>query len=223
VTNVNIGLTQAQAQNAMIRITGALTGSIAIGPNSGVLMTGFYYFENLTSGAFSITFGNSGGTVALPQGRRGVMWVDTTNGPRVVSLVGSVSADVIATGTRMVFYNSTVPAGWAALGLGSDYLVRLVDSPNGGISGGSLPFSTVFGQTTTGSTALTVDQMPSHSHANTGRLAGTFNLSFQSGGVNTTPSGGTPWLTDAAGGGSGHVHPMDMRVFYLNMVIGQRS
>lgn len=224
VASTAVDLTQAQAQNAMLRITGTLTANVVISPNSGVLMIGFYYFENLTSGAFTVTFTNSAGSVVIPQGRRGTLWVDTTNGPRVVALVGSDLADALPTGTRVVFYNASVPTGWTAISLsGSDYLVRLVDNGGGGIGGGTLSFSTVFTRTTTDNTTLTLAQIPSHSHnyddysvANAGQ--GTTGA----GGISQAAATATVRTTVAAGSGGAHNHGMDMRVLYLNMVVGTR-
>ena len=114
-------LTQTQAQNALLRCTGVLLAHIVISPDTGVLMQGFYYFENLTTGAFTVTFTNSAGSVVLPQGRRGVMWVDTTNGPRVMSSVGSSQNDIIPAGSVMPFYNAAAPTGWTIVSSLNDY------------------------------------------------------------------------------------------------------
>lgn len=225
VASTNVALTQLQAQNALLRITGTLTANVVVSPDSGVLMIGFYYFENLTSGSFTVTFTNSAGSVVVPQGRRGVLWIDTTNGPRVVSLVGSVTADPLPSGTRTVFYNASVPVGWTAISLsGSDYLVRLVDNGSGGVGGGTLSFSTIFTRTATDNTTLTLAQIPSHSHnyddyavPNAGQ--GTTGA----GGISQAAATATVRTTVAAGSGGAHNHGMDMRVLYLNMVVGQRT
>ena len=225
LTNVNVALTQSEANNAMLRLTGTLTGNVVISPDAGVTMVGFYYWEHITAGGFTVTFTNSAGSVVLPQTRRGIMWVDTTNGPRIVSIVGSGTADVLPTSTSIVFYNATVPSGWVGQVLDVDYAVRLVGNGFGGTSGGSVPFTTAFGRTATDSHTLTVAEIPSHSHGLTssgsvvtfgGAVA---NLDARSGsamGANTPTIGST-------GGGNGHTHNIDLRVFYLNMVIGTRT
>jgi hypothetical protein len=164
LTTGTVNLTASEVQNGMLRMTGALTGNIVIGPGPGVTMVGFYYWENLTSGAFSITLANAIGSVTLPQSRRGVVWVDATNGPRIMSIVGSSTADVVPAGYCMPFYNASVPPGWTGIALGADYVARLVTNGSGGTSGGSQTFSTVFGYTATGSTTLTLSQIPSHQH-----------------------------------------------------------
>lgn len=225
VASTAVTLTQAQAQNAMLRITGTLTANVVISPDSGVLMIGFYYFENLTTGSFTVTFTNAAGSVVVPQGRRGTLWVDTSNGPRITALTGSALADSLPSGTRVVFYNASVPTGWMAISLsGSDYTVRLVDNGSGGAGGGTLSFSTVFGRTGTDNTTLTLAQIPSHSHnyddyavANAGQ--GTTG----SGGISQAAAVPTTRTSAAAGSGGAHNHGMDMRILYLSMVVGQRT
>ena len=67
LTSVNVALTQLQTQNAMLRMTGTLTGAVVISPDTGVLMVGFYYFENLCTGNFSVTGNQSERQLAVAQ------------------------------------------------------------------------------------------------------------------------------------------------------------
>lgn len=222
LTNVNVNLTQAQANNAMLRLTGTLTGNVIIVPNVGVTMTGFVYFENLTTGSFSVIFGNSSATVTLPSSRRGVVFIDPTNGARIVSIVGSSAAAIVPAGTNMTFYQASVPTGWTAVSTG-DRIARLVDNGSGGVSGGSVTFTILFGRITTDNHALTTAEIPSHTHASTysgdGRSSG---ASVTVGSI--AQSGlGSSWSTQATGGGGTHNHGMDMRVQYLSLVVGALS
>lgn len=215
-------LTQTQAQNALLRCTGVLLASIVISPDSGVLMQGFYYFENLTTGSFTVTFTNSAGSVVLPQGRRGVMWVDTTNGPRVMSSVGSSQTDVIPAGSVMPFYNTAAPTGWTIVSSLNDYALKIVSS-TGGVTSGSVDYSTLFGRTATDSYTLLLADIPSHTHAlgmvtATSGGQGTMNL----GTGNYVPTAFIT-ATNASGGGGGHTHGIDMRVKTASVILATRN
>lgn len=212
-------LTQTQAQNALLRCTGVLLASIVISPDTGVLMQGFYYFENLTTGSFSVTFTNSGGSVVLPQGRRGVMWVDTTNGPRIMSSVGSAQTDIIPAGSVMPFYNTAAPTGWTIVSSLNDYALKIVSS-SGGVTSGSVAYSTLFGRTATDSYALLIADIPSHTHAITTSFTNTqasLGFSTQTGSTVTTGA------TNATGGGGGHSHNIDMRVQTASIILATRN
>lgn len=211
-------LTQTQAQNALLRITGALLANIVISPDTGVLMQGFYYFENLTTNSFSVTFTNSVGSVVLPQGRRGVLWIDTTNGPRVMSSIGSGQTDIIPVGSVAPFYNTSAPTGWTATSL-DDYALKVVSS-SGGVTSGSVTYSTLFSRIQTDAYALQIADIPPHTHsystdsAVASTAAGSnFNSNIGSSAVNT----------GSTGGGSGHYHGLDMRVRTAAVILCRRS
>ncbi len=216
-----IAFDQATAQKALIRLTGVLLAHIVIGPDTGVLMQGFYYFENLTTGSFNVTFTNTGGSVVLPQGRRGVLWVDTTYGPRVMSSIGSAQTDVLPAGTVMPFYNTAVPTGWTAVAI-NDYNLKIVSSGSGGVTSGSVDYSTLFGRTATDAHTLTASEIPngpgltyskpavSAIAVGTGTNVGYSTSSFVETG-----------LTNA--GGNGHTHPIDMRVKTVALTLGTRN
>lgn len=208
-------LTTSQCQNALLRLTGVLLANIVISPDAGVLLTGFVYFENLTTGSFSVTFTNSAGSVVLPQGRRGVMWVDTTNGPRVMSVIGSSQTDVIPAGTVMPFYNNAVPTGWTVVAL-NDYALKIVSS-SGGVTSGSVAYSTLFGRTATDSYTLLLADIPSHTH--------TYTVFGGAGSQLGTAGGGSYFstTTGASGGGGGHTHGLDMRVQTAALLLGTRN
>lgn len=214
-------LTQTQAQNALLRLTGALLASIVISPDTGVLMQGFYYFENLTTNsAFTVTYTNAAGSVVLPQGRRGVLWIDATNGPRVMSSIGSSQTDVLPAGTVMPFYNTAVPTGWTAVAL-NDYNLKIVSSGSGGATSGSVDYSTLFGRTSTESYTLLTADIPSHTHTYGYRAS---LITVAAGG-----SQGAVWASSASdntgptGGGGGHSHAIDMRVKTVALTLGTRN
>lgn len=218
----NVALTQAQARNALLRLTGTLTAGVSISPDTGVLMTGFYYFENLTSGAFQVTFVNSISGVVLPQGRRGVCWVDATNGIRIMGLAGSSTADPIPTGTNMVFFQSAAPSGWTQYTSLNEYNMRVVSGTGGGTSG-SVSYSTLFGRLNTDNYTLTTNDIPSHAHSFT------YTATAATGSATPVPttfasSGLSNSVTTAAtGGGNGHSHNIDMRVLTANVIMATRN
>ncbi len=90
-----------------------------------------------------------------------------------------VSAAIIPTGSVMLFYQSAAPTGWTKSTSHNDKALRVVSGSGGG-SGGSVAFTTAFatsravtvsgsvstsvGTGTTGGTALTIENIPGHTH-----------------------------------------------------------
>jgi len=124
-------------------------------------------------------------------------------------------------GTKMPFYQSVPPTGWTIVAGLTDRGIRIVSDASGGTGGGSVGFNTVFARTATDSHVLGLAEIPSHSHPQSGYFvvsggAGTWSN------VATTFDLGTG-NTGAVGGGAGHTHPMDLRLQYVNMCIGQKT
>ena len=123
-------------------------------------------------------------------------------------------------GTCMLFYQANPPTGWTRLAL-SDYGVRIVSDTSGGTGGGSLGFNTVFARTASDSHVLSLAEIPSHGHSFGGGY-----LVIAGGSGMGAPGGwdfGGSGSVGAAGGGAGHTHPMDMRLKYVNVHIGQKT
>lgn len=209
-------------QNACWRFTGALLQNAVATPNAGdatTYLNGFYYFENVTTGNFSITVTTGAGSAVLPQGRRGVLFIDGTNGPRIMALVGSASADPIPAGTVMLFYQNAAPSGWTISSSLNDYALKLVSSA-GGVTSGSVAYSTLFGRTVTDSYALLLADIPSHAHDyQHHNTTGTGGPASGSSGLDSL---GT-FTTTAAGGGGGHTHGIDMRVQTASVILCSRN
>jgi hypothetical protein len=91
LSNAPVTLSAAQAQNLILRLTGTLTGAVAVTtPCLGLTLV-----ENATTGAFAVTIANGFGTpVTVTQGHRTSVITDATNGPRIV---GSSQLDDLAT------------------------------------------------------------------------------------------------------------------------------
>lgn len=220
-------LSQTQANNGLLHISGALLASIVVQPDTGVTMSGFFYFENVTSGNFTVTLTNSAGSVVLPQGRRGTFWIDTTYGPRIMSIGGSTIADSLPTGTVIPFYNTTVPTGWTVVSSVNDYALKVVSS-NGGVTAGTVAYSTLFGRTAVDGFVLTTNEIPAHSHGIVTSGGGTPVVGS---GSNTTPGGGgttvpsaiTNLVVQNTGSGASHTHAIDMRVQTASVLLGTRN
>ena len=96
----------------------------------------------------------------------------------------------------MLFVQTAAPTGWTKQSTHNDKLLRLVTGTAS--TGGTGAFSTVFAAGTTGSTTLTVAQIPAHTHdylgVTSGPLAGGGGFA------------GSTEQTGSIGGGTGHTH-----------------
>lgn len=224
LSSSNVTMTQAQAQNGMQRCTGTLLANVAISASS-VLMTGLYAWENVTSGNFTVTLTNAAGSVVLPQSRRGLVWIDTTNAPRIIAIAGSAQGDIIPVGTVMLFYQNAAPTGWTISASLNDYALKIVSSA-GGVTSGSVAYSTLFGRTTTDSTTLTTNQIPAHTHGQDDTTVYSQAPSTSSFTVQVGPNTlfvDTARVTESTGGGAGHTHPLDMRVQTASVILASKN
>jgi hypothetical protein len=98
--------------------------------------------------------------------------------------------NIIPTGTRMLFYQSSAPVGWTKITTQDNKAVRVVSSSGGG-SGGSNTFTTTFGSSRlvpvprhshTGDASANNGQ---HSHTGSGSGGGSFNGGTGGGGSHT--------------------------------------
>ncbi len=137
LTNVNVTLSSTEAQNLIVRLTGTLTGAVQVTS----AFNGIQIVENLTTGAFAVTFTNGVGTpLTLPQGARSVVIADATNGARIAD-------NSFESGTKTLFGNATAPIGWTIDSSQTNAAIRIVSS-GGGATGGSVDFSSVFASQT---------------------------------------------------------------------------
>jgi len=139
-----------------------------------------------------------------------------------------------------VFFQSAAPTGWTKSTSQNDKALR-VTSGDGGGSGGSTAFSSIFPTSTTpisvtniplsgstGNTTLAEGQLPSHNHPNggfTGLTPGTGDVASGAGWSRSSPSSGPG---PSSGGGS-HSHPFsgtasfsatfDLRLQYVDVII----
>ncbi len=154
--------------NCIWRFSGTITADTTVTTAAGdatTYLNGLYAWSNTTSGSFTLPLPPPNGSVVLPQGRRGILYVNNVNSvaPFIVAMAGSSTADPIPAGTVMVFYQNAAPAGWTIVASQNDKALRVVSSA-GGVAGGTNSFSTVFTQSATGGYALQVADIPLHGH-----------------------------------------------------------
>lgn len=222
ITGATYTLSAAEARTQMIRLTGVMAQNCTISAGGGVLWNGIRCIENLTTGNYTITLSNAGGTCTVPQGHRGLYYLDTTYGPRAISDVNTASGTVIPSGTVMTFYQAAAPSGWTQVTSITDYALRITSGTGGG-TGGSVNFSTLFARTATDSYTLQVADIPSHSHTVSGGTSGSATTSGISDGSSFTGLKTPVAITIGnTGGGGGHTHAIDMRVKYADLILASR-
>lgn len=215
--------------------------------NTGKVLSGgqiFTYVAGTTTPQTTYT-DNTGGTpnanpLILDSNGRfpGAIWltaqatykfVVTDSSNNVITTLDNISgindvlvSTVTPSGTVMLFPQVTVPTGWTRINTYDDAAIRVVGSGVPG-SGGSNGFiSKLINQVSVDSHALTINEIPPHSHTITVRLQGV----DPSGGFtelfNNAP--GTTTLTStSAGTGNGHSHTMTLSVKYLDVMICSKN
>lgn len=229
LSSSNYTLSATDIGNCCLRFTGTLTANISVGPGSSMLFNGFYYWENLTSGAFTVTIiPLAGASVVLPQNRRGILFVDSTNGARIVSIAGSSTADPIPSGSVMTFYQASPPSGWTQVVSLNDYALRIV-SGTGGTTGGSVAFSTAFAsQTPTGSVSAPTVSVPYNGWSDGGQNAGPRDTLVVCSGTQGQTFGGFGYATNAnqtvtASTPSFTGNAINLAVQYANIILASRN
>lgn len=149
LSNSDYVLSSAESQTAILRIIGTLSANVQV----TTVCKGFTIIDNVTTGAFTVSFTNGVGTpIVIPQGVPSLVITDATNGARRVG-------DSFATGTSTIFYQATAPIGWTKSTASHDFAIQVVTDGNGGTTGGSTAFSSVFTART-----ITIANLPAHAH-----------------------------------------------------------
>jgi hypothetical protein len=139
---------------------------------------------------------------------------------------GGVSVEAFASGTVMLFVQTSAPTGWTKGSTHNDKALRLVTGTAS--TGGSVAFTTAFAsQTPTGTvgdTTLTVAQMPAHTHDITcdRTESGQGDVGVGGGGVNETNA------TQSEGGGDPHTHTwtgnaINLAVNYVDVILATKD
>ena len=191
--------------------------------------------------------GVSSGSAGLKQSAdsSGVLALQT-NGTTALSISTSqvvtftnppIGVGSFATGTAMLFQQTSPPTGWTKQTTHNDKTLRVVSGTAS--SGGTTAFSTVFANQTptittsglsAGATTLDTTQIPSHTHTynnyNTGSNTGT------AGAARANTPLGTTYTTNATGGGGSHTHSISgsatssaitLNVQYVDLIIATKD
>ena len=135
---------------------------------------------------------------------------------------GQTTALIPAT-TVMLFFQAAAPVGWTQIAANNDSAIRVVSGTGGG-TGGTVAFETAFASQavagTNAGTAITIAQMPAHTHAN-GANESVAGLQGGNQGKVGNSGGGT--LTGSTGSGSTHTHTftgtaLNLDVAYIDVI-----
>lgn len=218
-------------QNAIWRFTATLLGNLTVVPTAGnatTYLTGAYYWENLTSGSYTITVTTGTGSVVLPQGRRGTLFFDAVNAPRITSIAGSSTADPLpGNGTTSVLFKmASPPSGWTQVVSLNNYALRLVSGTGAG-TGGSTGFTSVFtSRTPAGSVSAPTVDIPPTGYSQVGSVtsvagnivvgsgSGTYAAALAQMNATRTLTASAPSFTGTA---------MDFAVTYVDLINATRD
>lgn len=183
-----------------------------------------------TEGRHKIGVGNDATRDAITTWVVGSLWLNTSSSPATLQRVVSIGPVVwekiagpdIPTGTKMSFFQASVPTGWTQDVTQNDKVLRVVNSTGGG-TGGSWTISGISVDNAT----LTAAQMPSHHHTITGYPSGTTTVQSGSGVTVWNPFSTTTKSSSTTGSSAAHGHTMTIgsswRPSYINVVIGTKD
>jgi hypothetical protein len=146
----------------------------------------------------------------------------------VTSTAFASGASEFATGTALLFQQTSAPTGWTKVTLYNDYALRIVSGSTS--TGGSVAFTTAFASQavsgTVGSTTLTESQIPSHRHSTTPYAPGGA-AAYLAAGYNSFFDGATG-VSGYTGGGGSHNHSfsgtaINLAVQYVDVIIATKS
>jgi hypothetical protein len=128
-------------------------------------------------------------------------------------------------GTRLLFQQSTAPVGWTKVTDHDNKALRVVSGAAG--SGGTVDFTTAFVNGSVGAHALTIAEMPAHSHTFTnedggdsvGGIGYLIASSSQTGVGTVTP---TAAISNTGGDGA-HSHTLNLDVKYVDVIIASKN
>jgi len=214
--------TTDQSRNFGLRFTGALAANCTVVAPSAEKI---YYISNETSGGKGIVIKSGSAKTTVTPGGTTLVATDGTN-------ISKISSE-FESGTRMAFAQAAAPTGWtvetcATYNNAALRIITAATSGTGGGTAGSNEFNTAFSTSIdvvvsgiaasvtgdTGSTTLTISQIPSHTHTvSTNLVVGqtdtsrTTNPPTVDGGAfaATQPT----FATGETGGNQGHTHSLN--------------
>ena len=226
---VNVGTNLGISGTGNTRTITSSTGSnvsvpMATASNAGLMATGD------KSKLDGIAAGAQVNTVTSVAGRTGAVTLG------VADVSGAFAASAIPAGTRMLFAQSAAPTGWTKDTTHNNKALRVVSGTAG--TGGSLAFTTAFGNRTTASTAaggtvanhtLSWHEMPVHSHqyvhdnlSGNGSGGPGYSSRNRFDTINTG-NAGAGWAHAHGFTGAAHAHGLDMQVQYVDIIIATKA
>jgi len=221
----NLGITGTGNARAITSSTGSnVSVPMATASNAGLMATGD------KSKLDGIAAGAQVNTVTSVAGRTGAVTLG------VADVSGAFAASAIPAGTRMLFAQSAAPTGWTKDTTHNNKALRVVSGTAG--TGGSLAFTTAFGNRTTASTAaggtvanhtLSWHEMPVHSHqyvhdnlSGNGSGGPGYSSRNRFDTINTG-NAGAGWAHAHGFTGAAHAHGLDMQVQYVDIIIATKA
>ena len=213
--------TADQSRNFGLRFTGNLAAPCTVvAPNAEKV----YFISNETSGGHAIVIKAGSAKTTISRGNPSLIATDGTNISKISSEFDS--------GTRMAFAQAAAPTGWtvetcATYNNAALRIITAATSGTGGGTAGSNEFNTAFSTSIdvvvsgiaasvtgdTGSTTLTVSQLPAHTHtvSSTLILGTTDNtrVGLRVDGGSGTNSSQPTYATGETGGNQGHTHSLN--------------
>jgi hypothetical protein len=181
------------------------------------------------------------GTPAAPTAAGGTNTTQLATTAFVTSALSPVIANLIPSGTKMLFQQTAAPSGWTKETSDNNKALRVVSGTVG--SGGSVSFTDAFASQavsgTVDNTTLTTAQMPLHGHP--WITGGGGDANFNDGPFTCRNAAqitwdaftGTPSINNGetiggAGGGSAHTHGftasnIDLAVQYVDVIIATKN
>lgn len=131
--------------------------------------------------------------------------------------IGTLTAP---TGTRMAFQQAVAPTGWVIDSSITNHTCLYSSTVGATVSNQHGYSSFCFAGWNTENHALTVSEIPQHTH----QMATVTGSGIQSGGVaGGNFTGGTVGTDGGTGGNQGHQHPISWQWNYITMCIAQKS
>lgn len=133
----------------------------------------------------------------------------------------AASGGGFASGTVMLFAQTSAPTGWTKSTSYNDYALRVVSGTAS--TGGSVNFTTAFANGSTGAYTLATADIPSHAHytdiaGGTGTPA-RFYAGTWGGNDSTIPN----IQTQSVGGGGSHSHSLSLAVKYVDTILATKN
>ena len=227
VTDGAAGTGDAVARNASLEFTGNVAGNVTV---TLPAQTKTYSVINSVTNGGNVLIRNTGAAastiVTIKAGNAALL---ATNGSQIKKIT---SEPEFESGTRMAFAQAAAPTGWtvetcATYNNAALRIITAATSGTGGGTAGSNEFNTAFSTSIdvvvsgiaasvtgdTGSTTLTVSQLPAHTHtvSSTLILGTTDNtrVGLRVDGGSGTNSSQPTYATGETGGNQGHTHSLN--------------